>query len=76
MHDLPTGAMLACYFAAEDRWMLAGAKPGVTLPTIKPLAAPRTAAISAEAMSRQRQNQLYNAVGQVVSSLIDQTDPK
>lgn len=74
--NLPPGAILACYFTAEDRWLLTGAKPGVTLPEIKPPTPPRSPATTPEAIARRNQNQIYNATGQIVSSLIDQTDPK
>jgi cyclophilin family peptidyl-prolyl cis-trans isomerase len=73
--NLPPGALLACYFAHEDEWRLAARPPGVTLPEIKPTA-PGPPPATPESAARQRQNQLYTATGQVVSSLIDQTDPK
>jgi cyclophilin family peptidyl-prolyl cis-trans isomerase len=73
---LPAGAMLACYFAAQNQWVLAGARPGVTLPEIKPPASAGAPTPAFDNMIRQRQNQMYTATGQVVSSLIDQTDPK
>ena len=72
----PPGTLLAAYFADDDRWVLAGAPVGVTLPEIKPPPAPRGPATTGEAIMRQRQNTIYHATGQVVSSLIDQTDPK
>ena len=72
----PAGAMLACYFAAEDTWVLVGQPPAVKLPELKPSPPPRAPATTAEAIARQNQNRLYHATGQVISSLIDQTDPK
>lgn len=74
--NLPAGSALAVYYAASDRWLLAGAKPGVALPEITPPPAPRVPATTPEALARQKQSQLYRATGQVISSLIDQTDPK
>jgi hypothetical protein len=71
---LPPEAILACYFAAEDQWLLSSSRPGLTLPAIEAPEPPP--ATSPEALSRLRQNRLYTATGQVVSSLIDQTDPK
>lgn len=71
--NLPPGALAAVYFAAEDRWILAGAPAGVALPTLTPPPAGPSATPNS---ARQKQNDLYKAVGQVVSSLIDQTDPR
>jgi cyclophilin family peptidyl-prolyl cis-trans isomerase len=68
--------LLACYFADEDKWLLSGAPAGMTLPIIAPPEPSSTPASSAEAAARQRQSRLYKTVEQVVSGLIDQTDPK
>jgi cyclophilin family peptidyl-prolyl cis-trans isomerase len=74
--NLPPGALLACYITDLNQWFLAGGPPGVKLPEIPPPVPTTGRATSLEAMSRQRQSELYTAVGKVVSSLIDQTDPK
>jgi cyclophilin family peptidyl-prolyl cis-trans isomerase len=68
--------LLACYFADEDKWLLAGAPTGVTLPEVKPRPAPATPPTTPEAINRQKQSRIYHATEQVVSGLIDQTDPK
>ncbi len=73
--NLPAGAVLACFFADTDRWMLHGAPPQVKLPEITPPDRPATPPTTMEAMAQQRQREVYRAAGQVVSSLIDQTDP-
>lgn len=73
--NLPAGALLACFFADSDRWMLQGAPARVKLPEIAPPERPAAPATTLEAMAQQRQRELYRATGQVVSSLIDQTDP-
>ena len=70
------GALLACYFADQDRWLLAGAPAGVTLPVVTPRPAPTTPPASPEAANRRKQNTLYHATEQIVSGLIDQTDSK
>jgi cyclophilin family peptidyl-prolyl cis-trans isomerase len=74
--NLPAGALLACFFADKDIWLLAGAPAGVKVPDLEPPAPSTAIPTSLDAMGRQRQTQLYKSVGQVVSSLIDQTDPK
>jgi cyclophilin family peptidyl-prolyl cis-trans isomerase len=73
--NLPAGAVLACFFADTDRWVLHGAPAKVTLPAIKPPEPPATPPTTLDGMAQQRQRELYRATGQVVSSLIDQTDP-
>lgn len=70
------GTIVAVHFADTDEWVLAGAPVGVTLPAIKPPKAPRAPATSPDATARERQRRIYDAAGQVISSLIDQTDPK
>lgn len=74
--DLPAGALLAYYFAAEKQWHFAGAPAGFTLPALKPRPASRTPPTTPEAIKRRQQGDIYHAVEQVVSALIDQTDPK
>jgi cyclophilin family peptidyl-prolyl cis-trans isomerase len=74
--NLPAGALLACFFSDSDRWLLHGAPAKVKLPAIEPPEAPATQPTTLDAMAQQRQRELYRATGQVVSSLIDQTDPK
>jgi cyclophilin family peptidyl-prolyl cis-trans isomerase len=73
---LPNDAMLACYFAAEDQWVLSVPGRKIAPPTLTPPPAPRTVPSTPDALARLRQNRIYTATGQVVSSLIDQTDPK
>lgn len=73
--NLPAGAVLACFFADTDRWVLHGAPAKVTLPAIKTPEPPATPPTTLDGMAQQRQRELYRATGQVVSSLIDQTDP-
>lgn len=70
----PPGTLLAVHFADAEEWILAGAPAGITLPTIKPPPA-RSTGTTPDALSRQRQTRIYHASGQVISSLIDQTDP-
>ncbi len=72
----PAGTILAVHFADTEEWVLAGAPVGVTLPAIKPPKAPRAPATSPDALARERQRGIYDATGQVISRLIDQTDPK
>ncbi len=73
----PTGgALLACYFADEDRWLIAGGPPGVTLPAVEPRPLPTAPPASSEAAARQMQSRIYHVTEQIVSGLIDQTDPK
>jgi cyclophilin family peptidyl-prolyl cis-trans isomerase len=73
--NLPAGAVLACFFADTDRWVLHGAPAKVTLPAIRPPEPPATPPTTLDGMAQQRQREIYRATGQVVSSLIDQTDP-
>jgi cyclophilin family peptidyl-prolyl cis-trans isomerase len=73
--NLPAGAVLACFFADTDRWVLHGAPAKVTLPAIRPPEPPATPPTTLDGMAQQRQRETYRATGQVVSSLIDQTDP-
>lgn len=73
---LPPDGVLAYYFAEENQWYLAGHKEGLTLPVITPRPPPKTPPATADAMKRQQQREIYYAVEQVVSSLVDQTDPK
>jgi hypothetical protein len=47
----------------------------VTLPAIRPPEPPATPPTTLDGMAQQRQREIYRATGQVVSSLIDQTDP-
>ncbi len=72
------GALLACYFADEDQWILSSATTaaGVTIPELQPRPPPETPPATPEALNRQKQSRIYRAVEQVVSGLIDQTDPK
>jgi len=72
----PAGTIVAVHFADTEEWVLAGAPVGVSLPVIKMPKAPRAPATSPDAMARERQRRIYDAAGQVISSLIDQTDPK
>jgi len=73
--NLPAGALLACFFADTDRWVLHGAPVKVTLPAITPPEPQVPPPTTLDGMAQQRQRELYRAAGQVVSSLIDQTDP-
>jgi cyclophilin family peptidyl-prolyl cis-trans isomerase len=73
--NLPAGAVLACFFADTDRWVLHGAPAKVTLPAIRPPEPPATPPTTLDGMAQQRQREIYRATGQVVSGLIDQTDP-
>lgn len=73
---LPAGAILAYYFAAEDQWHFAGAPAGFALPELKPRPPAKTPPATPEAIKRRKQGDLYHAVEQVVSALIDYTDPK
>ena len=73
---LPAGAILAYYFAAEKQWHFAGTPAGFTLPALTPRPPPRTPPTTPEAIKRRLQGDFYHAVEQVVSALIDQTDPK
>jgi hypothetical protein len=73
---LPAGAVLAYYFTEDNQWFLAGAATGLSLPEIKPRPAPKTPPATPEAIKRRRQGDIYDAVTQVVSALVDQTDPK
>lgn len=73
---LPAGAVLAYYFAEEDAWYLGGAQAGLTLPQLVPPPPPRTPATTPEAIKRRKQSIIYRQAEQVVSALVDQTDPK
>jgi len=73
--NLPPGALLAVHLTGEDRWLLAGAAANVTLPTV-PLPPPSETPATPEAANRQKQSRLYRATEQIVSGLIDQTDPQ
>ncbi len=72
----PSGTMVVAHFADTEEWALVGAPVGVMLPVIKPPKAPRAPAVGPDAIARERQRRIYDAAGQVISSLIDQTDPK
>ena len=63
---LPPGAILACYFAADDHWETFGAPPDFKLPP--------PAATPSPAVANQRQRRIYSSAEAVVSALIDQTD--
>jgi cyclophilin family peptidyl-prolyl cis-trans isomerase len=73
---LPAGALLAYYFATENQWHFAGAPAGFILPELKPRPPAKTPPTTPEAVKRRKQSEIYFAVEQVVSALIDQTDPK
>jgi cyclophilin family peptidyl-prolyl cis-trans isomerase len=73
---LPVDAVLVYFFTADNAWQLAGAPAGFTLPEIKPRPAPKTPPTTPEAIKRRQQGDIYRAVEQVVSALVDQTDPK
>jgi cyclophilin family peptidyl-prolyl cis-trans isomerase len=73
---LPPGATLVYYFAGENQFHLAGPPAGFTLPEIKPRPPPKTPPTTPEAIKRRRQGDIYDAVTQVVSALVDYTDPK
>lgn len=73
--NLPAGALLACFISDSDRWVLHGAPAKVKLPELTPPERPATAPTTLDGMAQQRQRELYRTAGQVVSSLIDQTDP-
>ena len=73
---LPADAVMIFYFAAEDQWHLAGATTGLKLPELKPRPPPKTPPATPEAIKRRLQGDLYNAAEQVISALVDQTDPK
>ncbi len=70
------GTLLACYFADENRWLLSGAPSTVTIPTVEPRPLSNAAPASSDAAARQMQSRIYHATEQIVSGLIDQTDPK
>lgn len=73
---LPPGAVMVCYFAAENQWHLAGATAGLKLPDLKPRPPPKTPPATPEAIKRRQQGDIYYAAEQVISALVDQTDPK
>lgn len=73
---LPPGSILAYYFAAEKQWHFAGAPAGFTLPEFKTRPPAKTPPTTPEAIRRREQGDFYFIVEQVVSALIDQTDPK
>lgn len=64
--NIPPGAILACYALNDDRWLISGGPAG--------LKGPPAQAAGPDGAAGSRQNQLYTTVGEVVSSLIDQTD--
>ena len=72
----PPGTIVAVHFAATEEWILAGAPTGVTVPAITPPPTNRPEGTSPDALARQRQARIYHATRQVISGLIDQTDPK
>ncbi len=72
----PAGSILAYYFAAENAWHFAGAPAGFTLPELKPRAPAKTPPTTPEQIKRRKVAEVYFIVEQVVSALIDQTDPK
>ena len=72
---LPAGAILACYFAYEDQWVTTGGPADLKAPEPTPPAASQVAA-SPDAAQRERQSRMYKAAEEVVSQIIDQTDPK
>ncbi|MBL9199487.1 MAG: peptidylprolyl isomerase [Opitutaceae bacterium] len=65
---LPPGAILACYFLRDNQWAVAGAPADFVLPAPKP--------DSPENAARSPQARMFAAAEQVVSALIDHTDPK
>ena len=73
---LPAGAIFAGYSLEHDQWFLVGGPAGLKLPELKPATPPRTAPTTPDAIARQKQTRIYKAAEDVVSSLIDQTDPK
>lgn len=72
----PPGTLLAVHFADEEAWVLAGAPLNLALPELKPPPPPRAPVTSTDALARQRQTRIYHATGQMISSLVDQTDPE
>jgi cyclophilin family peptidyl-prolyl cis-trans isomerase len=70
--QLSPSAILACYFAEDDQWALAGAGANLTLPELEPTPARGTG--SATEAARQKQNRIYTSTGKIISSLTDQTD--
>ena len=78
---LPPDAVLAWFFAREDRWYLAGARAGLTLPvTARPGGLPHgpvdgKTAGTAEASRLARIKAIYAEAEVVVSAIVDQTDP-
>ncbi len=73
---LPAGAVMIFYFAAENQWHLAGAPAGFTFPELKPRPPPNSPPVTPAAIKRRLQGDIYTAAEQVISALIDQTDPK
>lgn len=67
---LAPGAILVCYFANEDQWIVIGGPADLKLPAS---AGPNPPPDNA---GRTRQGHLYAVAGEVVSAVIDQTDPK
>lgn len=66
----PAGSLLALYLAGDDRWVTAGTPPDFKRPVLtRPPLPPG-------AQAPQRQAHMYSSAEEVVSSLIDQTDPK
>ena len=73
---LPAGAVLVYYFTEDNQWFLAGATAGLHLPVIAPRPPPKVPPATPEAVKRRLQGDIYDAVAQAVSALVDQTDPK
>jgi cyclophilin family peptidyl-prolyl cis-trans isomerase len=73
---LPPGAVLLQHYVSDNTWHLAGAPAGFMLPELKPRPAPANLPATPEAIKRRRQGDIYDAVSQVVSALVDFMDPK